>query len=129
MRNLPRPGIVVLTDRDDGTLWRLVHDLDTIRVGISSYTIARWQQAAFRVYPAGEEPVLSLNPTIRLIVRGGYLGYEVDALTAPVTDKDNALIMTRVADMMDRTHYIINRGDESRYWQYPGDTLGYTEFE
>lgn len=76
----PIPRGIVLTDRDDGTLWILTHN--TVEsspdgdghVSIKD-TFALTQD--HRIYTANEGPVLGEHGTIRLLVRGGRLGYEM----------------------------------------------------
>lgn len=90
----PLPLGVVLTDRDDGTLWLLSHNTDDVFVDglgrISLNTTLLNNAREYRVYGAYDGPLLGANPTVRLMVRGGNLGYDTGpspyegALSSPV---------------------------------------------
>lgn len=69
----PLPMATVLTDRADGTLWRLSHDNGT-HIGLDD--AAEGLTGEVIIYPALHGPTLTLRPTVRLLVRNGHLGYE-----------------------------------------------------
>lgn len=91
-RQPPLPVFIVLTDRADGTLWVLTHDSTGEYVAINdegllinSAVSPTLEFSDFRVFPAFEGPVVPDNPSNpigqkaaqkRLLVNGGYLGYE-----------------------------------------------------
>lgn len=102
----PLPEFMVLTDRDDGTLWVLSHDITGEYIAINdegllknpavSSTIRRTE---FHVYGPFDGPIVPDRPTNpygqaeaqkRLLVRGGYLGYEA---TEPECEQGR--VMTR----------------------------------
>ena len=89
----PLPSRIVLTDRADGTLWILTHEADGSHVGIESTIPANAKD--LHTYPANVGPVLPTVPEARLLVRGGFLGYEETALPRATTDRDQARILTR----------------------------------
>lgn len=71
---------MVLTDRDDGTLWLLTHALieDRDYFAITDQWKARKQPV--RIYGPYEGPYLPEHPELRFFVRGGRIGYEVTDL-------------------------------------------------
>lgn len=86
------PQFIVITDRDDGTLWTLSHDVtgDYIAINDQGLNIGgslpseEWTDVRF--YGPYEGPYLAIptrlqaaNPRLklRLLIRGGYLGYEL----------------------------------------------------
>jgi hypothetical protein len=77
----PRPRFVVLTDRDDGTLWVLSHDTTGNYVAINDRGLLRVGDITtaytdVTVYGPYDGPYLPGHPELRLLVRGGYLGFE-----------------------------------------------------
>lgn len=101
-----RPGItippvannLILTDRDDGTLWHVSYTLTPPHAdGYGFITINSTIPDGFdkRVYAVNEEPWVARNPMARLIVRGGRLGVEVFDDISPVTDQDQARLIAR----------------------------------
>lgn len=101
-RQPPFPQFVVLTDRADGTLWVLSHDTTGEYVAINDAGLViggSLTHKDFTVYSAFGGPVVADTPSNpvaqrasqkRLLVRGGYLGYE------DVTDElEQARVMTR----------------------------------
>lgn len=101
IRIAPLPQGIVLTDRDDGTLWLLSHTQDPVGPDGEGYiTINDYIHPAIihTVYDAYEGPIVDTIPirrTLRLLVRGGYLGYEVIDFGRATTDIDHAPIQTR----------------------------------
>lgn len=88
----PLPTRIVLTDRDDGKLWELIHDSTEGYVGLSDEISDKPDK---RVYDAEFGPILPTEPKLQLIVRGGNLGYEVEVLPEWLSDRDQARILTR----------------------------------
>ena len=83
------PSLTILTDRADGKLWLLTHDVTGEYVAINDQVsfiyIVAGPQLTYVIYPAAEGPVIPDAPTNpigqkakqkRLLVRGGFLGYE-----------------------------------------------------
>lgn len=71
------PWVLILRDRDDGTLWALnttttpnAHPISLLQVSGTDFFKSNV------LYTIGRDIVVSQNPSIRLIVRNGYLGYE-----------------------------------------------------
>lgn len=74
------PQYMALTDRADGTVWYLQHTLTPPASDGYGYISISDQQPAGRdvvVYAAYEGPIVGTNPNLRLLIRGGRLGYEV----------------------------------------------------
>lgn len=73
----PLAPLLILTDRDDGTEWFLSHAADGAHLAIvSGAAYPRYgRMVAFGPY---DGPYLFKQPDtyLRLLVRGGYLGYE-----------------------------------------------------
>lgn len=92
------PSGIILTDREDGTLWLLSHTLTSPGPDGNGYITIRTPMANIPgavVYEAGSEPYLDNNANYRIIVRGGYLGVEYIPLPSHIADQDNAPIYTR----------------------------------
>lgn len=87
------PGNHVLTDRADGTLWMLQHDVTGGWISITDTWPSRYFE--YRVYEPYNGPVFQGHPTIQLLVRDGYLGYEVTPLDSMIQDMDNTRLLTR----------------------------------
>ncbi len=91
-RQPPFPPFTVLTDRADGTLWVLSHDVTGEYVAINDQGLlinpvvsSTIMFPDFTVYPAYQGPIIPDEPSNpygqaakqkRLLVRNGYLGYE-----------------------------------------------------
>lgn len=107
----PVPPQLVLTDRATGTQYLVTHDGNNpgvvgITTTIPQRTIDRKGTQApatdILVYPAGEEPVVSLvvipgvgRRTVRMTVTSGVLGYSYDNPTNPVQDQNQPTIYIR----------------------------------
>ena len=121
------PQGIVLTDRDDGTLWLLTHNLteasadDTGHIAITD-TIP--SNINYRTYSADSGPVFGSNPTIRLILRGGNLGYETYSLSGYTTDIDQPPVQTRRGNQHWTNEIIIPTS-----WQRFPNMLGWTPME
>jgi hypothetical protein len=91
------PSGIILTDRADGTLWLISHNLDAASSDGFGYISIRtpMPNVITKTYQAGEEPYFNDDPTYRLIIRNGYLGVEILPLSPHVADQDNAPIYTR----------------------------------
>lgn len=87
----PLPAVLILTDRADGTLYKLVHNGD--RIGLDDDVAVNLSDGV--VFSASQGPTFSSDPTVRLIVRGGALGYEVISLPIGITDIGNLRLLTR----------------------------------
>lgn len=74
------PQYIAMADRDDGTIWYLQHTLTPPASDGYGYVSISDQAPAGRdvvTYAAYEGPVLGTNPNLRLLIRGGRLGYEI----------------------------------------------------
>ena len=115
----PLPPAFTLEDREDGAVWLLMHRRDDERWGISDEPVGHNLRGFVSHYAAFLGPVVGQNPTVRLLIRGGRLGYEVDPLQGAVTDRDQAQVSTRLG----RERFSL--GIDIDGWANPGDTLGY----
>ncbi len=96
----PLPQQVILTDRADGTKWLLTYTLTPGGLDGNGYIsitdqLPGPQQLDVVVYPAYGELYVA-DPPVRLFLRGGRLGVELDTLPAQETDRDQALIVARL---------------------------------
>jgi hypothetical protein len=96
---LPQP--IILTDRGDGTLWLLSWTTTPSAVDGNGYiminsdygTISR--RDGVTTYAAYEEPVFGQNGEYRLLIRDGYLGFEIDDFPVGQIDQENMPIFAR----------------------------------
>ena len=119
----PLPQGTVFTDRDDGTLWLLSHTVTPPAAdgfGYITITDVIPNAVEHQVYEAYGEPVLGTNPMVRLLIRGGYLGYEDYTLGQGITDRDNQRIMTRKG-----LTRVIREIIVPTTWNHHGDVLGW----
>lgn len=81
----PLPLNIILTDRDDGTLWYLTYNTtepssdDEGYISITDTLPTNTNHNPQRIFEAYDELYIFDNwdrPMLRLFVRGGYLGYE-----------------------------------------------------
>lgn len=114
----PLPQQIIMTDRDDGTLWLLTYSGD--HIAINSVFNARNDTTTYGPY---DGPILSdgEHNDVRLLVRGGYLGYEADP--AP-PNRFQARVMARLG--VSRTFFEIIVPST---WVGSPDVLGYEEVE
>lgn len=117
------PLITVLVDRADGTDWYITHRRSDDRIGINSGAVPRFHAGEVRRFPAYEEPYLPTNPTLRIFVRGGRLGYEVVPLERGVTDRDSGRVYTRLVPPGAAVVYGLHITDGG--WAAEGDPLGW----
>lgn len=115
----PLPPAFTLTDRDDGTVWLLTHRQSDERWAITDDPIPVNLRGFVSHYAADLGPIVGINPTIRLLIRGGRIGYEIDPLTGALRDRDQAQVTTRRG----RVRFAL--GLDDTVWQQEGDTLGY----
>lgn len=121
LRIPPIPQGIVLTDRDDGTLWLLSYSTaeeSEDGLGYISINDAIPPARERYVYDAYDEP--KFHGTFRLLVRGGYLGYELIPRD-PGTTKP--VFAVKAASRSYREIYV----PES--WQRLGDVLAWRDFE
>lgn len=121
----PLPQYMVLIDRDDDTRWMLTHTLTPATSdGFGYFSITTpvprnvYDYMTFGKY---DGPILSTQPTVKLLVRGGYLGYEQETLPISITDRDNPRILSRRGVAREsREIYIPNS------WVHTPDRLAWT---
>lgn len=123
----PLPRGIVFTDRDDGTLWLLGHTTDPAGPDGYGYvtlndTFSARENA--RVYDAYDGPLLGKNPLIRLLVRGGQLGYEMVDMGVGTHDIDQARVLSRNGNRGDFSDIIVPTS-----WQRFDDTLAWEHVE
>lgn len=125
----PIPTNFVMTDRQDGTLWHLTHNVDVFSVDGNGYISIKDVLPTtndLTVYGAYEGPYLQERVItqgeriFRLLIRGGFLGYEVVEeqglsfiLGAPILTSRN----------MDGLHRQIVT---PLSWAHAGDPLGWS---
>ena len=90
----PIAATLVLTDRATGTEYALIHDSAGDFIGLDD-AASRVDVASAVVFSAFQGPILSADPTVRLLVRNGFLGYEVTALATSVADLDGSRVLSR----------------------------------
>ena len=123
MRIPPLPPFVILEDRADGTLWILSHRESDDRFKITSQDVAipAHLRAQYRVYGPLEGPILEWGGgLIRLLIRGGRIGYEVLLPVQGQRDKDFPPVYTR--DSYENHSLVLSQGD----YLYEGDRFGYS---
>ena len=89
----PLPGYIVMEDRDDGTEWYLSHNAARTRFAIND--AAPNPKEPVRRYGPYAGPYIARYPKIKLLIRGGRLGYEVEELPPWLRDRDNGLVASR----------------------------------
>jgi len=90
----PIPQHIILTDRDDGTEWVLMHDATGQYVGISDAGVGRRKD--FIVFHPWDGPTLDGFPNVRMLIRGGRLGYELIDASRHKTAQQLVLTRRRV---------------------------------
>lgn len=100
----PFPPAFVLTDRADGKLWLLTHNLTEASpdgegyISITDVIPAVWYRLLeIQTFPADDGPVVNTDPVSRLLIRGGDLGFEILDFSVQGTayDRSERLIQTR----------------------------------
>ncbi len=135
----PLPPFIVLTDRDDGTLWVLSHDSTGEYVAINDEGLLVNSAVSltkkfpdYVVYPPFDGPVIADPPTNpyaqanrqkRLLVRGGYLGYED---IEPEVEQGRVMTRRRMSRILRRIIVPDSwRSFDSGSLTMDDDTLGY----
>lgn len=109
----PVPRNVVLEDRDTvGTYWLLSFTTTPPGPDGDGYVSINSTIPAqdIQLYKQFSEPVLGTHPTIKLFVRGGYLGMEVYELDQGVSDRDDARIVARSSSYREGREIIVPEG-------------------
>lgn len=131
VRSPPVPPYIILTDRADGTLWLLSHDVTGEHVAISD-GVNLLDLSDYVVYPANSGPVVPDTPSNpiaqksehkRLLVRGGYLGYE----NVPDATEQGRVMTRRGLSLILRRIFVPDtwRAFDSGNPTHDDDTLGY----
>lgn len=123
----PLPSGIVLTDREDGTLWLLSHNVTESSpddLGYISITTTIPSNMTTRTFDAFDEPFVGTDPRLRLLVRDGYLGFEIEDLPQGITDRDTARNLTRRAFAAETREII-----KPSTWQETSPVLGWEDVE
>jgi hypothetical protein len=142
----PLPASIVLTDRAEpcapgceeeqcldgcefaGKLWLLSYStsLPTFTAdGLGRISITDVLPTQdYVVYPAYGEPYLTEEPRLRLIVRGGRIGYELVELGQGEIDRDQARLRVRKAGTLSSVFREIIVPDS---WERVPDRIGFTD--
>jgi hypothetical protein len=73
----PRQAFFQLEDREDGTVWTIMHDEDDERIGISDVAVNRRLTGYINYFDAFSGPTMELDGVrVRLLIRNGRIGYE-----------------------------------------------------
>lgn len=99
----PLPVHIILTDRDDGTLWHLSYTLTPPAVDGYGYITLNSDiptDPMRRIFDAYDGPVLADSPQVKLMVRGGNLGYDGSELPVWLHDRDQARIFARIQNLV-----------------------------
>lgn len=105
----PLPQFIVMTDRADGTEWVLTHDVTGEYIAINDHgldivgdKLGQWTDVVrYGPYegPYVKDPVakpdVAIQPQFRLLIRGGYLGFEQVDEPPSKREIQNARILTR----------------------------------
>lgn len=114
----PLPQQIIMTDRADGTLWLLSYSGDF--VSINNVFSARNDTTIYGPY---DGPILADGDRVdcKLLIRGGYLGYEAE-LAPP--NRSQARVMARMGVARIFQEIIV-----PSTWVGSPDVLGYEEVE
>jgi len=117
MRMPPQPVTYRMTDRDDGTLWYLTFDDATELIAIDTDAPSGLNTEDLVTFAAFEGPFIQTHRNgLRLLIRGGYLGYE---MVPDPYDLDGPRVYAGAGRAT--TRYEIVDGQ----WAMDGDTIGY----
>lgn len=124
----PLPPQIIMTDRDTGTLWLLSHTTTPPAAdgwGFISINDTYDTRNDVVVYSAYEGPVvLAGDPpdtTIRLLIRGGLLGYETEPFIRGIGERNQAGHYTRKGSASETRKITIPHS-----WAKTPDVLGWT---
>lgn len=128
LRFPPLPQMIVMTDRADGKRWLLSHNTSHStpdghgHVSINDTFIDNGDIVEFGPY---EGPVVNdaVNE-IKLLIRGGRLGYEVEPATSGIRDRRQMRVLSRKGLTTDFREIIVPAG-----WLSSPDVLGWTFVE
>ena len=120
LRVPPLPPVIQMQDRQDGTWWTLTHRQSDNRWAINDDPLPFAIRGQVQRWGPYDGPTVDWGKgTIRLLIRGGRIGYEVVDFGVATTDRDNARVMTRRGT----TAYSLEITQGG--WQREGDTLGW----
>jgi hypothetical protein len=87
----PRAQPIILTDREDGTLWLVSFNTDDPeRLSISDTFSTIQRKDGARVYAADDGPKMDEDGQFTLIVRGGNIGLEFTEFPRAITARDDS---------------------------------------
>lgn len=113
------PAIIQFTDRNDGTVWTLMHRASDDRLMLTDEQPRKHFRGHIRRFEAYGEPTLPGLPHVRVFVRGGRLGYET--LPEPLPN---------AGPLMTRERYVYYALEIfAAGWRQAGDTLGWRTVE
>lgn len=97
----PLPARIIMTDRADGTLWFLTYSLALPSIDGYGYIAITDQLPTeapgdFHTYGPWDGPVIRSEPVIKLLIRGGYLGYEEENPAPWEGERSHARVFARV---------------------------------
>lgn len=82
----PLPPVLQMEDRDDGTLWTCLLRLSDNRWSISDAVLGPFLRGQAKRYGPYDGPRLPDHPEARMLIRGGRIGFEFDALPVYIED-------------------------------------------
>jgi hypothetical protein len=87
----PRAAAFVLTDRDDGTLYLVSFNTDTVeRLSINTNYASIQRREGVRIYEADDGPYMDEDHEYRIFVRAGRIGLEYTPSERAISDIDQA---------------------------------------
>ena len=122
----PLPKWIAITDRQDGTVWYLefVSSQDGLGyVGINTTTPR--PDRDWVIFGPNDGPIITgddTHPSLRLLVRGGVLGYEINTLDQGLSNDGRILARQGVSKNLGELYRPVS-------WRNDGlqDTLAYTQ--
>lgn len=124
----PQPTYIIMTDREDGTLWHLTHNTTVFSTDGNGYisitdsiptTPDKFVYGPYDGPYVQERNNLQEHTIVRLLIRNGFLGYEMFE-QVPVQSIDTKSVITR------RTANIHRQILRPTFWIKRGDTLSWT---
>lgn len=116
------PLYIVMEDRDDGTLWALSHGADGEHWAIND-ELPPAGGTDFKQYGPFDGPYIAGNSKIRLLIRGGRLGYEYNHDVEPRTGQSSGMVASRRY-----VQPLVNQIIVPSTWSEYGDVLGWERF-
>lgn len=128
MRIPPLPQMIIMRDRADNTRWLLSHNTtESSPDGLGYISITNSFQDNGDIVEFGpyEGPIVnSVVNDLKLLIRGGYLGYEYEPPPRYVGDRRQARVLTRRGVARVTREIIVPIG-----WNASPDVLGWSPVE